>query len=187
MGASNSSTKPPAPAPLPAGVVTHVDVPVLTGKTASVDIMLVDQEAHLLYVADRTDGGVDVLDVSTPHARYLKTFITTNTAPNGIVIAKDQGKLYARNNDSTVSIFDLKTGKTLATVNTGGKHRADEMDYDSKDRKVYVAKSDDGFVTVIDAVSNQIVKKIDKVSDGGLEQPRWGPADGKVYLNLFRR
>lgn len=183
-GSASAPSSTPAAQALPAGVLTHVELPPITAKTAAIDIMLVDQSAHLLYVADRTDNGVDVLDVSTPRARYMKTFDVGGSAPNGIILAPDLGKLFTGNNDSTVSIIDTKTGKILANLNTGGKQRADEMDYDAKDKKVYVANSAENFVTVIDAAKNTILKKLDKIGTGGLEQPRYNPADGKFYLTL---
>ncbi len=182
-GGGSAATPTPA-GPLPAGVLSHVEIPPITAKTAAIDILLIDQASHLLYVADRTDNGVDVLDISTSRARYVKTYDDGATAPNGIALAPDIGKLFAGNNDSTVSIWDLKSGKQLASLNTGGKARADEMDYDPKDKKVYVANSNENFVTVIDAANNSIVKKFDKIGTGGLEQPRYNPADGKFYLTL---
>jgi DNA-binding beta-propeller fold protein YncE len=57
----------------------------------------------------------------------------------------------------------------------------DLIDYDSKDNKVYAANADDGFITAIDAVKNEVVKKIGGLG-GGLEQPRYNPGDGMVYL-----
>lgn len=183
-GSSTATSSPAASAsPLPAGVLTHVDTPVLFGQTASIDVMLIDQSAHRLYVADRTDIGVDVLDISTPRARYLRTFLL-KSGPNGIALAPDLGKLYSANNDSTVVVFDVTSGKQLATLNTGGKGRADELDYDPKDKKVYVANSADGFVTVIDAKTDTIIKKFVNVSTGSLEQPRYDSADGMFYLSL---
>ena len=183
---SPTSTAAAAPTPLPSGTLTHVDIPPLKGSQAQFDIMVVDQDAHRLYAADHTDNGIDVLDVSTQQAHYIRTLTgsSPNDSPNGIVVAKDQNKLFAANTDSTVTVFDLASGKLIATLSTGGKGRADELDYDSKDHKVYVANSDDGFVTVIDASSDSILKKIDNISKGSLEQPRYDPADGKVYLNL---
>jgi YVTN family beta-propeller protein len=183
-GGSQTTQTASAPSPLPPGVLTHVEIPTITAKTAAIDIMIIDEAAHLLYVADRTDSGVDVLDVSTPQARYLRTYDLGGTAPNGIVLAKDLNKLFSGNNDSTVTIIDLKSGKAIASLKTGGKGRADELDYDPKEKKVYIANSADGFVTVIDAVNNTIIKKIDKVSGGGLEQPRYNPIDGMMYLTL---
>jgi hypothetical protein len=54
------------------------------------------------------------------------------------------------------------------------------MDYDPKDKKAYVANSDDGFVSAVDMTSFKIVKKIDGLGDA-LEQPRYDAADGMVY------
>ena len=185
-GGSPASSPSSSSEPLPSGVLTHIEIPPITAKTAAIDIMLIDQKAHLLYVADRTDDGVDVLDVSTPHAKYVRTFDVGGSAPNGIALAPDLNKLFTGNNDSSVSIIDTRTGKLLANLKTGGKKRADEMDYDPKDHKVYVANSDDNLVTVIDANSNSIVKNFDKIGTpgNGLEQPRYNPADGKFYLTL---
>lgn len=168
--------------------LTRIEIPPIKGKTASIDIIEIDQDAHLMYVTDRTDNGIDIFDVSTPTAKYVRT-IDLGTGPNGVTVAKNVNKLFTGNNDSTVAIIDIdpaspKVNTVIARLNTGGKKRADEMDYDSKDKKLYVANSDDGFVTVIDAVTNQIIKKIDKVSEGGLEQPRYNPSDGMIYLTL---
>ena len=46
---------------------------------------------------------------------------------------------------------------------------------------MYVANSDDGIVTVIDASTNAIVKKFENVGDA-LEQPRYDSADGMMYM-----
>ena len=59
--------------------------------------------------------------------------------------------------------------------------RADEMDYDPKDKKLYVANSDDGIVSVIDATTNQIIKKFENMGEA-LEQPRYNSGDGMMYL-----
>jgi YVTN family beta-propeller protein len=69
----------------------------------------------------------------------------------------------------------------VARVNTGGKARADEMDYDPKDKKLYVANSDDGIVSVIDGTTNQIIKKFTDMGDA-LEQPRYNSGDGMMYM-----
>ncbi len=162
--------------------VSRIPIPPIAGKTASIDIIEIDQASHLMYVTDRTDNGIDVFDVSTACAKFVKT-IDVGTGPNGVVVAKNVNKLFAALNDSTVAIIDITPGadKVLTKVNTGGKKRADELDYDPKDKKVYVANSDDGIVTVIDATTNAIIKKFDNMGDG-LEQPRYDSADGMVYM-----
>ena len=145
--------------------------------------MEIDQASHLLYVTDRTDNGLDVFDVSTSCAKYVKT-IDLGQGSNGVVVAKNVNKIFATLNDSTVAIIDIGTPgseKVLTKLSTGGKKRADEIDYDPKDKKIYAANSDDGIVTVIDAVTNAIVKKFDNMGDA-LEQPRYDSSDGMMYL-----
>ena len=62
----------PAPTVLPAITanitsvpISRIPIPPIAGKTASIDIIDIDQETHLLYVTDRTDNGIDVIDIST--------------------------------------------------------------------------------------------------------------------------
>lgn len=192
VAASPTATSTPRPTLLPAiaenttkVTLTKIAIPPIAGKTASIDIMEIDQATHLLYVADRTDNGVDVFDVSTPTAKYLKT-IDTGSGPNGVSVAKNVNKLFAALNDSNVAIIDIdpaspKLHTVIAKVNTGGKKRADELDYDAKDRKIYVANSNDGIVTVIDATTNAIIKKFENLGDA-LEQPRYNSGDGMMYM-----
>jgi len=162
--------------------ISRIPIPPIAGKTASIDIIEIDQVSHLMYVTDRTDNGLDVFDVSSTCAKYVKT-IDVGSGPNGVVVAKNVNKLFVALNDSTVAIIDITPGadKVVAKLSTGGKKRADEMDYDPKDKKVYVANSDDGIVTVIDATTNAIVKKFDNMGDA-LEQPRYNSADGMMYV-----
>src|SRR5438477_9802889 len=171
----------PAPTVLPAITanitsvpINRIPIPPIAGKTASIDIMEIDQAAHLLYVTDRTDNGLDIFDVSTPCAKYVKT-IDLGSGPNGVVVAKNVNKLFVTLNDSNVGIIDISSPgseKIVTKLNTGGKKRADELDYDPKDQKVYAANSDDGIVTVIDATNNTIIKKFDNLGDA-LEQPSY--------------
>ncbi len=186
-GASSAPTPTPQPTLLPpiagdttAVTLTKIAIPPLSGKTASIDLIVIDQEAHRLYAADRTTNGVDVFDVTTKDAKYLKT-VDAGSGANGVVVAKNVNKLFAGLNDSNVAIIDLTSLAVIAKVNTGGKGRADELDYDPKDNKIYVANSGDGFVTVIDATTNTIVHKFDNLG-AALEQPQYDSADGLMYM-----
>ncbi|GAC1315559.1 MAG: hypothetical protein NVSMB2_07410 [Chloroflexota bacterium] len=179
------TTLPVIPANTSAVTLTKIVIPPIAGKTASIDILEIDQAAHLLYVTDRTDTGIDVFDVSTASAQYVRT-VDVGSAPNGVSVAKNVNKVFAALNNSDVVAIDIDpsspTANTvIARVNTGGKNRADEMDYDPKDKKLYVANSDDGIVSVIDATTNQIIKKFENMGDG-LEQPRYNSGDGMMYL-----
>ena len=163
----------------------NVEIPPAKGKTGSFDIMEVDQDVHLMYVADRTTAGVDIFDISTPSAKYLQT-IPTGSPPNGVSLAKNVNKIFAGTNDSNIVIIDINPASStrntvIARLSSGGKKRVDEMDYDPKDRKLYAANSDDGLVTAVDAVKNTIIKQFKDLGEG-LEQPRYNPADGMMYM-----
>ncbi len=162
--------------------LNKIPIPPIAGKTASIDIIEIDQASHLMYVTDRGDNGIDVFDVASACAKFVKT-IDVGSGPNGVVVAKNVNKVFAGLNDSTIAVIDITPGadKVIAKLTTGGKGRADEMDYDPKDKKIYVANSDDGIVTVVDATTNAIIKKFDGLGDG-LEQPRYDTADGMMYM-----
>src|SRR5438132_5424640 len=171
---------PPVAADTTVVPLTKTVIPPLAGKTASIDLIVIDQEAHRLYLADRTTNGVDVFDITTKDAKYLKT-VDAGSGANGVVVAKNVNKLFAGLNDSNVAIIDLTSLAVIAKVNNGGKGRADELDYDPKGNKIYVANSGEGFVTVIDATTNTIVHKFDNLG-AALEQPQYDSADGLMYM-----
>ena len=186
-GVSGAPTPTPQPTLLPpvaadttVVALTKIPIPPLSGKTASIDLIVIDQEAHRLYVADRLTNGVDVFDITTKDAKFVKV-VDAGSGANGVVVAKNVNKLFAGLNDSNVAIIDLTTLTVIAKVSTGGKGRADELDYDPKDKKIYVANSGDGFVTVIDATTNTIIKKIDNLG-AALEQPAYSTVDGLMYM-----
>ena len=171
---------PPVAADTTVVPLTKTLIPPLAGKTASIDIIQIDQDAHRLYLADRTTNGVDVFDITTKDAKYVKS-VDAGSGANGIVVAKKVNKLFAGLNDSNVAVIDLTTLNVIAKVSTGGKGRADELDYDPKDNKIYVANSGDGFVTVIDGTTNAIIKKFDNLG-AALEQPQYNSGDGLMYM-----
>lgn len=164
-----------------------VEIPPIKGQTASFDIIEIDQAAHLMYVADRNSEGVDIFDISTPAAKYLQTVKTgAKNGPHGVQIAKNVNKVFVTTTDSSVAVIDIDpaspTRNTIVgKLSTGGKKRADELDYDPREKKLYAANSDDGIVTAIDAVRNSIIKQWKDMGEG-LEQPRYNPGDGMMYM-----
>ncbi len=149
------------------------------------DTLEIDQEAHRLYAGDNWSGGVDIFDVSTPEARYLKT-VRMRGNLFGICVAKNVNKVFVGLSGSTLAVVDIEpdspTFETMvARISTGGTGNADLIDYAAELKKVYIANRNDGFMAVIDAVNNVLLKKIEGLG-GGLEQPRFNPSDGMVYL-----
>jgi WD40 repeat protein len=149
---------------------------------ASFDVIEIDQANHLLYAADRA-GGIDVFDVSRSKAKFVSS-ISLPSSPNGLALAPDLGRLFVGMADGSVAIVDVKpgsatTGTIVQTAKTGGKE-ADLIDYAATTHQVFVSGGIDGTITRIDGTSGD-VKAHYKVGYA-LEQPRYNPADGMLYV-----
>ena len=149
------------------------------------DTIEIDQEALRLYAVDNWSGGVDVFDISTTEPRYLST-IRARGNLFGLALAPDLRKLFVGLAGSVLAVIDVDPASPtvdtiVARIDTGGRGAVDLLDYAPVHQKIYAANRNDGFMTSVDAVNNAIVKRIDGLG-GGLEQPRFNPHDGMVYL-----
>lgn len=149
------------------------------------DTLDIDQDAHRLYMGDNWSGGVDIFDISTTEPVLLQTVRMWGNV-FGVCVAKNVNKVFAGLSGSIVAVVDInpaaaRPNAVIARIDTGGRGSADLLDYDPVHRKVYAANRNDGFLTAIDAVTNEVVKRIDGLGKA-LEQPRFNRADGMVYL-----
>jgi len=159
---------------------TGTRIPGLSAKTGSFDDIEIDQAAHRLYTADRTDTGVDVFDVSGPAAKFLETIMLPGP-PNGLALAPDLGRLFAGTAAGTVEVVDTMTGKLTGEVKTGASE-VDLIDYAAGPQQLFAATGADGTVLTIDARTIKVLStaKVGKP----LEQPRYDPTDGMVYVSV---
>lgn len=162
-----------------------IDLPT---QTASFDFMKVDPKSRTLYVADRTNKGVDV--ISLANEKFVTTiggFIglrkSDDSGPNGLELVPDLNQLWATDGDSTVKVIDLATKSVTASISTGGKRRSDDVAYDPKDKIVMVANDADGtpFVTFISATDRTVLGKLELPGAGGLEGILWDDARGVFW------
>ena len=143
------------------------------GKMYVFDISFVDQTTQTYYLADRSNAVVDVV------AAFPWLFVTDA--------------------NSRVVTIDMRNGKTVGDVSTGGATglRADELAYDPKDGLLFAVNKADTppFATLINvnkATSALTVAKrvtFDTIHTGvdatnGAEQPVWDPVSGKFYLSI---
>jgi DNA-binding beta-propeller fold protein YncE len=158
--------------------ITKIEIP---GKPLTdFDISWVDQASNRYFLADRSNAGADIIDALTN--KYVGR--VDSEGPNGVVVG--DGMIWVSNNDSTVKVFDAKTLKLVNTISTGGKKRADEVDFDPKDHVYMVVNADDEppFITLISTEpGNKILGKIvvDRATDG-VEQPVYDAATGFFYV-----
>jgi len=179
--------------PAPATTV-RIDKIAIPGKPLKAfDISWVDPATSHYYLADRTNGTIDVIDgITNTVSAQIGGFVgatgkNDTSGPDGVVTTFSNRELWAGDGDSTVKVVDLTTNKISDTISTGGKFRADEMAYDPKDNILMVANNADDppFGTLISVGSHAILKRITFTdSTNGAEQPQYDPATGMFYISV---
>jgi len=139
------------------------------------DYLTIDDAARRLYVSHGTQ--VEVLDVDSG---AIVGKIENTLGVHGIAVAVDLGRGFVSDGQSsTVTIFDLKTLKTIAEVPAGKK--PDAIIYDPATSRVFAFNGGSNSATVIEAKDGKVAGTIDL--GGG---PEFAAADGNgfVYDNL---
>lgn len=160
----------------------------------SFDIGFVDQTMNQYFLADRSNKSIDVIDTKTDkYVTRITGFVGEGpkgnvSGPNGAVTVNNGTEVWAGDGDSTVKVINLKAGKIIDTISTGGKKRADEVAYDAKDGVFIVANDADEppFVTLISTKpDHKIIAKISyPEATDGIEQAQYNPFDGMFYVDI---
>jgi YVTN family beta-propeller protein len=139
------------------------------------DYLFVDSSGHRLYISHATKVVVVDIDSDTVAGEIANT-----NGVHGIAVADDLGRGFISDGrDNSVTIFDLKTLKTLGTVKTG--KNPDAIIYDGATKRVFAFNGGSGDTTVIDAATGNIAATI---ALGG--KPEFATSDGKgrVFVNI---
>jgi len=107
--------------------------------------------------------------------------IPDTTGVHGIALAQDLGKGFTSNGrDNSVTVFDLKTLKTTATIEIEGEN-PDAILYDPASKRIFTFNGRSKNSTVIDADKGTVVATIPL--DG---KPEFAAADGNgtVFVNI---
>jgi DNA-binding beta-propeller fold protein YncE len=158
-----------------AGADFHVLRRFTLGGSGSWDYVAIDTSGHRVFIARQ--NRVMVVD---PSSGKLLGEIKGLARAHGVAFSYVDGKGYATSgDDSTVTIFDLKTlrvvGRTIAAPD------ADAVLFDSVTHRVFTFNGDSHSSSVLDATTG---KKVGTVKLGGA--PEFGVSDGagKLYVNL---
>jgi len=164
------------------------------GAFSAFDISYVDPVTGNDYVADRSNGGVDIFSGSTltflGRAPGFTGQQATNSVsgPDGVVTVTTGGvtTLYAGDGNSTLKVFNATNPAApslLQTISTGGSFRVDEMAYSPLSHQVLAANNADSpaygnlFNTTNGTAPVSLLKSPITVSGqpaaGGMEQPAW--------------
>ena len=139
------------------------------------DYVTVDSAAHRLYAAHATV--TEVIDTATD--KLIGT-IPDTPGVHGIAIAPDLGKGFISNGRAnTITVFDLKTLKSTATIAVGSN--PDAILYDPASRRVMAFNGKSQDVTIVDAASGKVAAT---VPVGGKPEFAQLGANGQVWFNV---
>ena len=139
------------------------------------DLLAFDNAANRLYLS----RGTHVMVVDADSGAVVGDIPNTPRV-HGIAIAPEFGKGFTSNGgDGSVTIFDLKTLKTLGNVKVG--QNPDAIIYDPASKRIFSFNAASKDITSIDAKSGTVAGTL---ALGG--QPELAVADehGKVFVNL---
>lgn len=154
----------------------HVAHRYVLGGEGGWDYLTYDAGGKRLFISRSTH-----VMVVNPFTGAIVGDIPNTPGVHGIALAPDLGKGFTSNGgDGTVTVFDLRTLKTIATVQTGAKF-PDAIVYDPAAKRVLTFNGGSENATVIDAQSNAVLATIPL---GG--RPEFSAADGRgfVYDNI---
>lgn len=175
------------------------------GKFTGFDISFVDPVTGYYYVADRSNGAVDVINGAS-HTLIAQVGVglfsgqqatTSTSGPNGVLVVNKGGvaTLFAGNGPSTLLSFNVTNPATAVqqgSVNTGGAFRVDEMSFDPIGNLLLVANNADSsaFATLVNAtpptptVAHGSITIPGQVASGGMEQSVWDPNTGTFFVSI---
>ncbi len=162
--------------------VAQTKLPVLAA--GSFDGVALDPTARRLYLADRTNQGIDVVDVTSASPRFVAT-VPVKAYPNGLAIASDRHRLYAGLEGGVVAVIDTdpssKTSMTVVDRIDVKQAAVDLVDYSASARRVFAATAPDGAIVAIDPATDKVVNRYPLQE--ALEQPRYDTADRMLYVS----
>jgi DNA-binding beta-propeller fold protein YncE len=157
----------------PAGY--HVMKTYKLGGEGGWDYLLVDSAARRVYISRSTH--VMVVDADTG---AIVGDIPNTPGVHGVALVPDLNKGYTSNGrDSSSTVFDLKTLKTLGTVKVG--QNPDAITYDDVSKRVFTFNGASHDATAIDVKTDTVAGTIPL---GG--KPETGVADehGHIFVNV---
>lgn len=149
------------------------------------------------YLADRTNKGVRVVDLSSnKQIALIESFqglVTVNdkpnyakSGPNGLLILPDRKELYVGDGNGTLKVIDLATNSIVANITVNSTERADAMAYDSETGTVICTIPNDTppRVAVISAKNRTVNGYVAFENASGLQQPAWNSVDKRFYISV---
>jgi YVTN family beta-propeller protein len=139
------------------------------------DLLAFDAAANRLYIS----RGTHVMVVN-PDSGAIVGDIPNTPRVHGIAVAPEFGKGFTSNGgDGTVTIFDLKTLKTLGQAKAG--KNPDAIIYDPASKRIFCFNAGSNDVTAIDAKTGTVAGTL---ALGGKPELAVADEHGKIFVNL---
>ena len=161
-----------------------ISVPGWKVGTANTDLFGFNPVTRVMYLADRTNHAVDVIDTHT-NTVIGQISLAANTIVNQPLIAIDLQQLVVSDGVKSVLVWDLLTPMPSGqpTVYTMPATTPDGMDYDPINQTVYVVTDDKPYTLVgISLSQKQIVTQTAIPFSADLI--KFNSIDGKIYIAM---
>lgn len=161
----------------------------------SFDASFVDPAKGLYFLADRSNGALDVVNVrSRKLVAQIGGFVGAvdrgpKSGPDGVITIPGRDEVWVGDGDSTVKIVSLANGanRIIATISTGGAKRVDGLAYDAKHGLVLAVNNADEppFLSLISVADRRVLARIEvPQATDGVEQPVFMPETGLFYFSV---
>ena len=160
----------------PVGSGYHIIDSLRLGGEGGWDYLSVDTASQRLFIS--RSSRVQVVDLVK---RSVIGEIPHTPGVHGIALAHQEGRGYISNGrDSSVTVFDLTTLKTISTIRIGARN-PDAILYDGASGRVFTFNGGSSNATAIDVQSDTVVGTVEL--DG---KPEFAVSDGegRIYVNL---
>ena len=118
------------------------------GKAGNLDHLAVDAKGGRLFVANKPNDTLDVIDLTTGK---LVTQIADQGKASGVAYAADLDRVFVGNGAGTCNAFDAKTFKPAFSAKVA---KADNVNYHPGTKRVYVAHGQT--LTALDATTGDV-------------------------------
>jgi sugar lactone lactonase YvrE len=172
-GALTACGTDPARAADPAPLVLVQKIP-LKGVIGNLDHLAVDAKGGRLFVANKANNTLDVVDLKTGN---LVKQIPDQTKVSGVAYAGDLDMIFVGNGGGVCNGIE---GKDYKTVFSTKAEKADNVYYHSDKKLVYVQCADS--VSVLDAKTGEVKTRI--AAGGKTEEFRVDKKASKLFINV---
>jgi DNA-binding beta-propeller fold protein YncE len=154
----------------------HVVKTIPIGGEGGWDYAVADGDARRVYVSHATH--VVVVDADSG---AIVGDIPDTQGVHGVALAPELGRGFVSNGRAnSVTIFELKTLKTIGVVSTGGEN-PDAIYYDAATKRVFAFNGRSGNATTLNGADGTVAGMIPV---GGKPEFAAGAGDGRVFVNI---